>query len=122
MDRRYHVDFARHTYRFADQPVDLTNLYFLEEPGDDPAAPRIEAMRPAASLIALVENTYVPRMLDRALRSLEFDQLGRLVERVAVRRIRRHRDPASLPRMCELIVEDMKRGQRAAAAAAVAQP
>jgi hypothetical protein len=55
-----------------------------------------------------VTNTYVTRLMDRALRAREFDLLGRVVESVPVRRVVPHTDPIRLERLCDVILEDFR--------------
>jgi hypothetical protein len=44
-------------------------------------------MRPQTALLSLVGNTYGNYLLDAAMRAVEFDLLGRVVERVPVRQV-----------------------------------
>ncbi len=57
-------------------------------------------------MLALLANTYSYYLVDKVLRAQEFEALSRLLDQVPIRRVTPHPDPAYLPRMCELIVED----------------
>jgi hypothetical protein len=107
--RRYYVDFERHAYRFASRAMPLGAVYLLDRRVDDPDAPLIDAVPPQDTMMTLVANTFAARALDATMRAREFAQVGRLVDRVPVRRVRPHSDPARLPRLCEAIADDLQR-------------
>jgi hypothetical protein len=56
--------------------------------------------------MTLIENTYVKYLLEPPMRGKEFTVLTRLVERIPIRRIRPHVDPARLSQLCDVILED----------------
>jgi hypothetical protein len=84
----------------------LGAIYLLSPRVDDSDAPRIEEMAPRDALLALVQNTYMNYLLDRDQRAAEFDILAKIVDRLPVRRIVPHADPARLSALCDLIIED----------------
>ena len=56
----------------------------------------IEEAAGGNALAELVANTYVNYLLDRDMRSREFDVLGRVVEGIPVRRVRPQADPSTV--------------------------
>src|SRR5439155_13429214 len=60
---RYHVDFARHGYDFAQAPLPLGAIYLLGDRADDSLAPCIDALSPREALMTLVSNTFAARIL-----------------------------------------------------------
>jgi hypothetical protein len=107
--RRYYVDFARHGYRFEFEPRPLRAIYLLDERSANPGGPSVEAASAQDAMMTLVANTFGARVLDQTMRAHEFAQLGQLLDSVPVRRVRPQADPAALPRMCEVILEDLER-------------
>lgn len=88
------------------KPLSLGAIYFLSERSGDLRAPFVEVVAARAGLMALVENTYMNYLLDPQRRALEFEFLGRLVERVPLRRVTPHADPTRLPQLCDVLAED----------------
>jgi hypothetical protein len=91
---------------FETHPKPLGAIYLLSPRVNNSDAPRIEEMSPSEGLFTLVQNTYMNYLLDRHQRAAEFDILAKLVDCVPVRRIIPHADPARLPVLCDLIIED----------------
>lgn len=58
-------------------------------------------------LMDLIANTYAHGVLDAAMRAREFELLGRLAERVILRRVRAHQDAARLPALCAALLDDL---------------
>jgi hypothetical protein len=106
--KRLHLDLTRDGYRFQGRPLPLAAVYLLGERRDDLSAPSVDAVPVRDGLMALVENTYGTRMLDRAARGREFTFLSRLVSRVPLRRVCAHTDPARLPELCTVIRDDLR--------------
>ena len=69
-------------------------------------APRIEEISSREAALRIVQNTYMNYLLDGKQRETEFDAIARLVSRTVVRRLIPHSDPAKLPAMCDLLLED----------------
>lgn len=80
------LDLGLRPGEFQSIPLPLGSVYILSGAGEIPRAPRIEAMPGREALMALVANTSVNYMLDRAMRSREFELIGRLISRIPVRR------------------------------------
>ena len=91
--------------RFESGPVPLGAVYVLGERRAE-GAPSVEAVRPQAALLALVADTFANKILDREMRALEFEVLGRVVTRVPVRRVFPHSDPSRIRDLCRVIHED----------------
>jgi hypothetical protein len=94
---------------FQREPLPLAAIYLLGLRGATSPVPVIEPLQGTIGLMNLVENTYVNYILDSAMRSHEFDVLGRLVCRVPVLSVYPSADPAHLPALCQGIAEDVRR-------------
>jgi len=94
---------------FAAQPLPLGAIYFLGEREPALAAPVIEVVAGSNALAELVANTYVNYLLDRDMRSREFDVLGRVVNGIPIRRVRAQADPSAVFNLCEAIAADARR-------------
>jgi hypothetical protein len=90
---------------FEQQSLPLSAIFLLGERSADPGAPRLEPVPPREALLSLVADSYATNLLDRDMRASEFELLGRLVAAVPVRRLRPHKDPLRLGRLCDLIDE-----------------
>ena len=88
---------------FEERPLALASVFLLGERSTEPQAPFIEEVPPKEALLALVGNSYGTNFLDREMRKREFELLGRLVNRISVRRLRSHREPWRIEAFCELI-------------------
>ncbi|HEX5081932.1 MAG TPA: serine/threonine protein kinase [Blastocatellia bacterium] len=104
-DKQY-LDLTRNDFGFQRQPLPLAALYLLDGRSDDPAAPFVEAVHSQTGLVELVSNTYTNYMLDQRMRAREFDLLGRLINNTPLRRLKPHSDPARLPDLCRVILDD----------------
>jgi len=99
---------------FQPDPLPLAAIYILDERSEQAAEPAIETVAPQAALVSLITNSYVNYLLDKTMRSQEFDFLGRLVNRVPVRRVLPLAGPEHLPGLCGVIAEDFRSLVRAA--------
>ncbi len=106
-DKR-HLDLSENGYRFQQEPVPLAAIYSLSERHPDRAAACVEEVLAPDGLITLVANTYTNYLLDMAMRAEEFELLGRIMAGVPLRRVCPTTDPASLPQLCELILDDVQ--------------
>jgi hypothetical protein len=91
--------------RFEKNALPLGAVYLLGERRPDPA-PYVEVMRSQAALLSLVADSYANKILDREMRSKEFEVLGRLASTVPVRRVFPHSDAARLRDLCRVIEND----------------
>jgi len=57
--------------------------------------------------MALIANINGKELLDDELRTSEFGLVSRLAERVPLRRVRPHTDPAALDLLCDCVLEDL---------------
>jgi hypothetical protein len=108
-DKRY-LDLTEPGYRFASRAVPLGAVYVLGERLEPREAPEITELRGTNALAFLVANTYANDFLDTRLRSRELDVLGRLVTHIPVRIVRAPHDRGALPRICEAMLADFRRG------------
>ena len=106
-DKRY-LDLTGEGYSFQSEPLPLAGIYLLGERRKDARAPFVEQVSAGASMLALVGNSYANYMLDREMRSREFEVLGRLLTHVPLRRVTPHADIKRLPELCRLILEDFQ--------------
>lgn len=95
--------------RFASQKRRLGLIYLFGERSSSEDAPRIEEMGRKEALLALVQNTYMGRLIDRGQRAEEFDELSRLVQQIPVRRVVAHTDGEKLAALCDRIFEDSEK-------------
>lgn len=105
--------------RFEPERQPLGAIYLLAPRTAEADAPRIESLGKREALLQLVQNTYMNWLLDRTQRAAELDVLARIVERVPVRRIVPHSDPARVGALSDFIIKDAERllgGQALAAA------
>jgi len=94
---------AENRLGFEEQPLPLGAVFLLGERSLEPAAPFIEDPAPKEALLALVGDSYATNFLDREMRRSEFELLGRLVNRIPVRRLRPHKDSLRIGDLCDLI-------------------
>lgn len=89
---------------FQPTPVPLEVIYVLGARA--PAARMsIDTMRPQDMLMVLVRNTYGNYLLDSAMRAVEFDLLGRVVECVRLRQVTLVDDIAQLRDSCRRLAQ-----------------
>ena len=105
-DKRY-LDLAAGDREFSSQPLPLDAVYILQERCNSPEAPHLELLPPPAALIAMVTNIYGARLLDRPARAAAFEILGRLVNGTPVFSVTPQMDPARLPQLCDLILQNV---------------
>ena len=107
-DKRY-MALGDNGFGFATKPLPLRAIYLLGAREAELASPVIEEVAGSAALAELVPNTYVNYLLDRDMRSREFDVLSRVVARIPIRRVRPTADPSAVVDLSEAIVADAKR-------------
>jgi hypothetical protein len=107
-DKRY-LALGHNGLRFAAKPLPLGAIYLLVPQEAALTVPVVEEVAGDDALVALVANTYVNYLLDRDMRSREFDVLGRVVAGVPIRRVSYQAAPAAVFDLCEVISRDAKR-------------
>jgi len=85
-DKRF-LDLDQPSFRFQTEPAPLRCIFLLE--GYSPAVrvARIDEITPVDAFGRLPANTYISYGLTTKMRAREFQELGRLVRRVAIKRL-----------------------------------
>jgi hypothetical protein len=99
--------FMRTDEGFDPAPLPLRAIYVLA-PREDAGAPRLEPMGAVEGMLALVSNAYVGWFPDRGAQAREARVFGRVAAAVPIIRAVPHTDPARLPRLCELMEDDVR--------------
>ena len=107
-DKRY-LELGDNGFGFASNPLPLGAIYVLRTREGDLAASVIDDLAGSNALRELVTNTYVNYLLDREMRSREFDVLTRLVVRIPIRRVRAPADYSAVLDLSEAIANDARR-------------
>jgi hypothetical protein len=107
-DKRY-MALGGNDFGFASKPLPLGAIYLLGAREEALAAPVVEAFAGGDALVELVANTYVNYLLDRSMRSREFDLLSRVVAGIPIRCVRPSADPSAVFDLCEAIATDARR-------------
>ena len=100
-DKRF-LDAAGDGHRFQHRPLPLAAVYVVAERVR--RRPRVDALSPAAALIALAANTHGSHLADARMLAGEFRRLARLTSRVAVYRASPTDDVAGLGIFCDEVV------------------
>jgi hypothetical protein len=106
-DKRY-VALGNNGLSFASRPSPLRAIYLLCEREAAFAAPVLEEIAGGDALVALLTNTYVNYLLDRDMRSREFDVLSRVVASIPIRRVRPRTEPSAVFDLCKAIAADAR--------------
>jgi hypothetical protein len=106
--KRYLV-LGQNGFGFVTKPLPLRAIYILGPREECLAAPAAGQLAGSEALAQLVANTYVNYLLDRDMRSQEFDVLTRLVATIPIRRVRPPADPSSVFDLSEAIANDARR-------------
>jgi hypothetical protein len=115
-EKRY-LALGDNSFGFTEKPLPLGAIYLLGAREEALAAPVIDNLSGSNALPILVTNTYVNYLLDRNMRSRDFDVLTRLVVRIPIRSVRPPANPSAVFDLCEAIVADTRRVPVAASAA-----
>jgi hypothetical protein len=102
-EKRYLDLDAANAFARGSHPI--AALYLLEDRTTEDA-PRLEPIAPSEAVLALIANTYVGWVPDRAAQARDLALFGRLAREVPVRRAVPHADPARLPELCALLEAD----------------
>ncbi len=89
------------------QPLALAAVYLLDERRNDTETPVVESLDARARLLSLLANLRGDFHLDKDSYRREFEMLGHVAKRVPVRRVVGCPGPASVPRLCDAILEDV---------------
>lgn len=107
-DKRY-LSLDQNGCQFQSTPLPVGAIYILDERETELSTPVIEAMVGGEAIMTLVANIYVNYLLDREMRTTEFDVLRRLLAEVPVRRVRPTADPSGIFALREAIAADARR-------------
>ena len=89
--------------RFQREPLRLGAVFLLGERVADATAPNWERLSSHQALMGLVANSYATNLLDKRMRALEFEVLGRLAATVPVWRVRASEDGSRIGAFCDAI-------------------
>ena len=107
-DKRY-MALGNEGLNFAAEPLPLRVIYLLGARESELSSPIVEEVTGSDALAALVANTYVNYLLDRDMRSHEFDLLGRVVAGIPVRRVHSKEDSSAVLDLADGIAADARR-------------
>ena len=107
-DKRY-LALGDNGFGFASRPLPLGAVYLLSARESALEAPVIDYLSGSNALAEFVANTYVNYLLDREMRSQEFEMLSRVVAGIPIRRVRPPADPSAVFDLCEAIAADARR-------------
>lgn len=93
--------------RFEERSLPLGAIYILGDRRAD-RAPLVETISGRDAMIELVVNSYATNILDRAMRTQEFNVFGRLVSSVPLRRAIPHQDLGRIEEFCQVILDDFE--------------
>jgi hypothetical protein len=98
------LSLAGNDLRFESQALPLGAIFVLGERASVPDAPFLQDLTPREGLLALVANSYATNLLDKEMRAREFEFLGRMIEKVPIRRLLPREDPAQIGELGEVIL------------------
>jgi hypothetical protein len=107
-DKRY-LALGENGFGFATKPLPLGVVYLLDSREAALGAPVMDYLSGSDALAQFVTNTYVNYLLDRDMRSREFDVLTRLVVRIPIRRVRPPAAYSGVFGLSEAITNDARR-------------
>jgi hypothetical protein len=97
------LSLAGNNLPFEAKALPVGAIFVLGERSSAPDAPFLEQLTPREGLLALVANSYATNLLDKEMRAREFEFLGRMLGRVAIRRLVPREDPARSDELCDAI-------------------
>jgi len=100
-----YLALGQNGYTFGSNPLPLAAVYLLCDRQGKSAA-IVEEFGGNEAFMSLVANTHGNYLLDRSMRTREFEALGRLVSRVPIRRVWPADDPSAVRNLCESIAAD----------------
>jgi hypothetical protein len=102
------VPLNRDGRQFQAEALPLAAIYVLDEREASLISPIVEDLTGHAALSKLVTNTYVNYLLNREMRSLEFDVLARVLRSIPVRRVRPTCNALDLFDLCKTVDLDIR--------------
>lgn len=105
-EKRY-LDLRSEGLSFATRQLPLRGVYVLQERDAHRDRPYIEPGSARDRLLDLISNMYVAQLPHDGRPARDFPVLREVALRVPVCRVFPHTDPARLPRLCELIEQDV---------------
>ncbi len=106
-DKRY-LALDDNGYRFHPEPLPLAAIYVLGGRVSQPTEPTVEAVSGHSGLMALVSNTYMGYLPERAWRTRDFGLLARVAAKVPMRQVHARERAANLTELCEVIRDDFQ--------------
>ena len=106
-DKRY-FDLGENGGHFFNQPAPLAAIYVLENRVSEQTASLVESVSASDALISLLTNAHGRHLVERPMRTREFDLLSRIAEVIPVRRVVPRSDLARLDELCEKILHDFR--------------
>ncbi|MDJ1180896.1 hypothetical protein PJF56_18710 [Roseofilum sp. BLCC_M91] len=109
-DKRY-LHLNGREYHFQNQPLPLTQIYFLSPRDPQIESPYLQKISPASSLIKLIKHTYANVLLDSKMRANEFSLLSQLVRAVSCSEIVPSSNPKQIQKLCEVILNNFSKAR-----------
>ncbi len=94
--------------KFESRALPLAAIYFLGKFSDEYLDPFVAAVDPQQRLISLVENVSGIYVVRGARRAAEFEVLSKIAREIPIRRLHYSHDISTLPKQCEIILEDFR--------------
>jgi hypothetical protein len=98
------LSLSANNLKFEDKQLQLGALFILGERDSLPDSPRVETLTPKEALLSLVANSYATNLLDKDMRAVEFEFLGRMLQSVPVQRLIPHIDPSQIDRLRDVVL------------------
>ncbi len=105
---KHYLNLGDAPYRFQDRPARAAAVYLLSVGEASDNLPRVEEVTHGDTLIQLIANSYMRHLLGRSQRAREFELLGRMANRVPVRRLVRAAGWERAKQTCEVVAEDLE--------------
>jgi hypothetical protein len=102
------LDLTQKPYQFQQTALPIGGIYFLRG-SKDHSSLSIENIPNSEKLVSLLTNTYGNTLLEKAMRSEEFEMLGRVIKEVPVQNVFFPKNASLLPQLCELILRDFRK-------------
>jgi hypothetical protein len=106
-EKRY-LELRGRDFLYAGEPMPLRAIYLLEGRGDHRAASRVEPASASSALLSLLANLRSDFFPDKESHRREFETIGRVSERIPVRRVVPGEGRESLAKLCAAILKDLR--------------